>query len=120
VIARKQKAVRIALGGIYLEEVQIRHAMPYQPGYVSYLSFPANRHWASVTKERVTVSAQAPSVVQLYATGILPPIGSRAIALEVDGKPLGDWVLDSVESGATSAVDDMIVLHFHEVPEGTP
>jgi hypothetical protein len=120
VTAQTLRGVRIAVGDTYLHDVRIRLGKRYGPGSVSYLSFHASRHWASVAKERVTISAPAPTVVQLYASGILPPIGSRAIALEMDGQALGEWFLESVESGETSAVDDMIVLQFRRVTEATP
>jgi hypothetical protein len=120
VTAQKERGIRISLGGKYLDETQIRQARPCEARTISFLSFPAHRHWASVTKQRVTISAQAASVVQLYATGILPPIGGPAIALEVDGVALGEWVLDAVESGETSAIDDMIVLQFRRPGQGAP
>lgn len=76
---RKRHHPRIAIGGQYLDEVRIRCAEPY-PYPVSYLSFPAHRHWARVEGERVTVCAQAAAVVQLFADGILPAVGDRAVS----------------------------------------
>lgn len=88
---------------------------------VAYVSFPAHRHTASVTAERVTICAHAISVVQLFATGVLPPIGSRAIALELDGQALGDWVLESVEcSDRSGVVDNTITLQFRKPTEVAP
>lgn len=112
--------VRIAIAGRYLDEVRIRQTRSYEPGCVSYLSFPASRHWVRVEGDCITVSAQAATVVQLFADGALPPIGAGAVPLKVAGRDVGPCRLESVESGETSAVDDMIVLRFRQASEGQP
>jgi hypothetical protein len=112
VTAKKRTGLRIAVGGKYLDETGILHPEDYAPGSIAYLSFPAHRHWARVAKERVTIAAQAPTVVQLFASGTLPPIGTRTVALEIDGRALGEWSLESVEIDERSSIGDVILLHF--------
>ncbi len=104
--------VRIAIGGRYLDEVRIRQAGRHTAPAVAYLSFPAERHWAHIDGDGVTISAQAQSVVMLFADGVLPSLGGGVVTVEVGGRRLGPCTLESVESGAISAVDDLIVLRF--------
>lgn len=108
----KTSGIRIAIGGRYLDEAQIRQATRHAASPVAYLSFPAQRHWAQIDGDHVTISAQAQTVVTLFADGVLPSLGGRAVAVEVGGQQLGPCTLESVESGATNAGDDMIVLRF--------
>ena len=72
---RKVGLVRIAIGGRYLDEVQIRLDLPDS---LSHLSFPANRHRGRVEEDRVTVFTQGPTAVKLFADGVLPPVGGGA------------------------------------------
>jgi hypothetical protein len=62
--------------------------------------------------DRVIVGAQAAIVVQLFADGVLPAAGGRGVPVEVGSRKFGRCVLDSIESGERSAVDDIIVLRF--------
>jgi hypothetical protein len=71
-MSRKRPEIRIAIDGKYLDEVQIREAEPYAPRAVCYLSFPADRHGAQRKGDRITVSAQAATVVKLFATAFCP------------------------------------------------
>jgi hypothetical protein len=112
VMSRKRPEIRIAIDGKYLDEVQIRQAEPYAPHAVCYLSFPAHRHWAQLKGDRVTVSAQAPTVVALFADGVLPAVGGRTVVVEVGGEKIGPCLLEAVESGERNGVDDVIVLRF--------
>ena len=116
---KKPAETRIAIGGRYLDEVRIRLAKPDGYTSISLLSFPASRHRAQADKDCVTVFAQAPTLVQLYADGVLPPIGGRPVPIEVGGVDLGRWTLASVESGGMTGVDDIIVLHFRRASEET-
>jgi hypothetical protein len=115
---RAPRDVRIAIGGRYLDEVRMRSTKVYQPGHVAFLSFPASRHRAQVGKDGITISAQAVTVVQLYAEGVLPKTGGPAVRIEVDGHDLGEWVLAEVASGEQSGVDDIIVLEFRRAGAG--
>jgi len=112
-MSRKRPEIRIAIDGKYLDEVQIREAEPYAPNAVCYLSFPADRHWAERKGDRVSVSAQAATVVKLFADGVLPEVGGRTVVGEVGGEKIGPCLLEAVESGERNGVDDVIVLRFH-------
>ena len=48
----------------------------------------------------------------LFTDGVLPALGGGVVTAEVGGRQLGPCTLEAVESGATSAVDDLIVLRF--------
>ncbi len=111
---RRKPAPRIAIEGRYLDEVRIRQALQWDPRSVCFLAFPATRHRALVEGPRVTISAQAPTIVQLFAEGILPAVGTRPVRLEIAGKDLGAFILDTIESGERTAIGDMIVLRFHQ------
>ena len=71
-MSRKRPEIRIAIDGKYLDELQIREVEPYAPHAVCYLSFAADRHWAQRKGDRITVSAQAATVVKLFATASYP------------------------------------------------
>jgi hypothetical protein len=119
VIPQKRGDVRIAIAGRYLDEVQIQQARRDVPGSVSYLSFPAHRHLARVEEDRVTVLTQAATVVTLFADRVLPPIGGRAVTLKIGSLELGPCLLETIETGDTSPLDNTIVLHFRRTDEGS-
>ena len=66
----------IVIGGRCLDEVHIRQSRTDLANTLSYLSFPAHRHWASVEADHLVVSTQAATVVQLFAEGVLAPIAA--------------------------------------------
>jgi hypothetical protein len=111
--SRRNQEARIAIEGRYLDEVKIRQANMYATGPIAYVSFPAERHWARAEGVDVTVSAQAATVVKLFADGVLPALGGRCVAVEVGGRT-HVCMLEAVELGA----GDMIVLRFRRSDEG--
>jgi hypothetical protein len=119
-LATRRSQVRIAIGGRYLDEVRTPLARSDVPGCASFLSFPAHRHAARVEAGQVLVSAQAQTVVKLFADGVLPPIGGRAVTLTVGRRQLGPCLLDAVEAGGASRLETTVVLHFHRAIEGGP
>jgi hypothetical protein len=114
--SRQNEELRIAIEGRYLDEVKIRQANMYATSPIAYVSFPARRHWARAEGDDVTLSAQAATVVKLFADGVLPALGGRSVAVEVGGR-IHRCILEAVELGATGAVDDMIVLRFRRSDE---
>ncbi len=104
--------VRIAIGGRYLDEVRIRQARTDMPGTLSSLSFPAHRHQASVEADHLVVSTQAAAVVQLFAEGVLVPIGGTAVTVQIGGQEFGPCLLEAVETDAASPLDTTILLRF--------
>lgn len=111
--ARQADHARIAIGGRRLDEVRIRQArtdMP--PGTLSYLCFPAHHHRASVEADHLVVSTQAVTVVQLFAEGVLGPVGGPAVRVQVGGQELGACLLEAVETDAASASGATIILRF--------
>jgi hypothetical protein len=103
--------VRIAIGGRYLDEVQIRQNLPG----TSYVSFPAHRHLARVEDDLVTVSTQGATAVKLFADGVLPPVGGGAVTVAIGGRELGLCHLDAVETCETRSFELGIVLRFRRV-----
>lgn len=104
--------VQIAIGGRRLDEVQIRQARADMAGTLSYLSFPAHRHQASVEPDHLVVSTQAATVVQLFAEGVLAPIGANAVAVQIGDRELGPCLLEAVETDGASPLDTTIILRF--------
>ncbi len=79
---------RIAIGGRFLDEVQIRKDANV------LLSFPVDRHRGVVGEDgTVRVHAMMPSALQLFAEGRLPRIGGDPVAVAVGGRALGPMVL---------------------------
>ena len=107
------KRSRIAIKGQYLDKVQIRRQSTTSDS-ISYLPFPAHRHWAHVEGKRVT---QAAAVVKLFADGILSAVGARDVDIEVGGEKMGRCLLEAVESGERKGLDRMIVLRFRRLSE---
>jgi hypothetical protein len=112
VTPRQGGHVRIAIGGRCLDEVRIRQARADVPGSLSYLSFPAHRHRASVEPDHLVVSTQAATVVQLFAEGILVPIGGPAVRVQIGGQEFGPCLLEAVETDGPSPFDTTIILRF--------
>jgi hypothetical protein len=110
--------VRIAIGGDCLDEVRIRQARWDVPGSVSYPSFPAHRHRARIEGYHVLVTTQAAAVVKLFADGVLPAIGVRAVTVTVGSHQLGPCLLEAVETGDATPIDTTIALRFLRVGEG--
>ena len=104
--------VQIAIGGRRLDEVQIRQARADMAGTLSYLSFPAHRHQASVEPDHLVVSTQAATVVQLFAEGVLAPIGANAVTVQIGDRELGPCLLETVETDGASPLDTTIILRF--------
>ena len=109
---RKVGLVRIAIGGRYLDEVQIRLDLPDS---LSHLSFPANRHRGRVEEDRVNVFTQGPTAVKLFADGVLPPVGRGAVTVAIGGWELGPCHLEAVETCETRSFEHGIVLRFRRV-----
>ena len=103
---------RIAIGGTYLDEVQIRLARSHAPNTLSNLSFPAHRHAASVEQDQLVVSTQAATAVTLFAEGILLPMGGTAVTVSIGSEDCGLWLLDAVEADRASPSDITILLRF--------
>lgn len=105
--------VRIAIGGRCLDEVRICQARwTDTAGTLSYLSFPAHRHRASVEPDHLVVSTQAATVVQLFAEGVLVPIGGPDVTVQIGGQELGPCRLEAVETDGASPLGSTIILRF--------
>jgi len=84
---------RIAIGGVFLDEVRIRLDR------TSSLSFPYARHTGAVAEDgTATVHAMMPAALQLFAEGRLQPVGGPAVDVNVGGRALGPMVLVEVRS----------------------
>lgn len=104
--------VRITIGGRCLDEVRIRQARTDLPNTLSYLSFPAHRHRASVETDHLVVSTQAATVVQLFAEGVLVATGGHVVTVQIGGQEFGPCLLEAVETDAASPLNTMILLRF--------
>jgi len=112
VTPRQAAHVQIAIGGRRLDEVRIRQIRTDIAGTLSYLSFPAHRHRASVEPDHLVVSTQAATVVQLFAEGVLAPIGGPAVTVQVGGRELGPCLLEAVETDGANTLHTTIILRF--------
>ncbi len=102
---------RIVVGGKFLDEVRIRQ------GRSSFLSFPVNQHRGAVGDDGVaTIYAKMPTVVALFAEGLLSPVGGPPTEVIVGRKRLGPMVLKEVACLAEGGHNDVALLVFHPVP----
>jgi len=98
---------RVAIGGKFLDEVRISQ------GRNASLIFPVDRHRGVVAADgTATVHAMMPSALQLFAEGLLPPVGSGEVELVVGGRALGPMVLASIGCGGENYRNDMAILVF--------
>lgn len=105
--------LRIAIGGRWLDDVRIRLLTRMDmANTVSYLSYPAQRHRASAEPDHLVVSTQAATLVQLFAEGVLVPIGGPAVTVQNGGQELGPCVLEAVAADETSPSGTTITLRF--------
>jgi hypothetical protein len=96
---------RIAIGGKLLDEVSIRQSANM------YLSFPVERHRGVVGADgSVTIETTLPTTVQLFAEGLLTPIGGAPVELMVGGKKLAPCVLAQVLSGGFGSTTAVLVF----------
>jgi hypothetical protein len=102
----------IAIGGRCLDEVRIRQTRTDMAGTLSFLAFPTHRHRGSIEPDHLVVSTQAATVVQLFAEGVLAPIGGPAVTVRFGGQEFGPCLLEAVETDAASPLDTTILLRF--------
>jgi hypothetical protein len=98
---------RIAIGGSFLDEVRIRQAA------TSLLSFPVENHRGEIGGDGVvTIHTRLPTVVELFAEGLLMPIGGTPVDVMVGEKQLGAMVLAEVRCTGYGGHSDVAVLVF--------
>ena len=80
----------------------------------SRLSFPATRHHAGKHGERVAIETPSVVAVQLFADGVLHPLGRAAVDVAIHGEPARAMVLIEVRTGSTSKTlaGDVVSLTF--------
>jgi hypothetical protein len=106
---------RIAIGGIFLDEVRIR----LDGGGYSFLSFPFARHSGVVADDgTATVYAMMPSALQLFADGKLPRVNGASVDVVVGGRALGSMVLTEVR--CVGERHDVATLVFKPASNATP
>jgi hypothetical protein len=98
---------RIAIGGKYLDEVQIAQRRN------AYVSFPVERHRGVIGDDgAVTVYAMMPAALQLFADGCLPRVGGVPVEVVVGGRKLGPMVLSELRCGGDNCHHDIAILVF--------
>jgi hypothetical protein len=106
---------RIAIGGVFLDEVRIR----LDGGGYSFLNFPYARHHGVVAEDgTATVYAMMPSALQLLAEGKLPRLNSDCVDVVVGGRALGPMVLTEVRCVGHGG--DVATLVFKPAGDSTP
>ncbi len=101
---------RISIGGRFLDEVRI----PLRGN--ARLAFPVERHHGVIGDDgTVTVHAMMPSVLQLFAEGLLPRVGSEPVEVVVGGRALGPLVLAELRCGEESSRHDVAILVFRPI-----
>jgi len=98
---------RIAVGGKFLDEVQI------SLGGNTALGFPVDRHHGVVGEDgTATVYAMMPSALQLFAEGRLPRVVGAPVEIAIGGRKLGPMVLTEIRCGGENYRHDIAVLVF--------
>jgi len=98
---------RIFIGGRPLDAVQVRQSP------TAHLAFPPERHRAEIKDDIVVLHVPAPVIAQLFADGILPPIGHKTVEIVVYAQPARRMVLAELSSSDRSKVaGDVLSLTF--------
>ncbi|MCI0574438.1 MAG: hypothetical protein L0Y66_27205 [Myxococcaceae bacterium] len=102
---KESAAVRIAINGTYLDEVQTRLEYTYPTRALAYMRLPAHRHEARVEGDAVTLRIPTLTVMQLCFDGVIPADRSVPVSLLVEGRIEGEYLvewlrrLDGLEHG---------------------
>ncbi len=98
---------RIAIGGTFLDEVTIRLSA------TTSQSLPFSNHRGAIGSDGVvTIHSKMPTVVVLFAEGLLRPIGGAPTEVMVAGRRLGPMVLSEVRCLDDGGRNDVAVLVF--------
>ncbi len=98
---------RIAIGGRFLDEVSIRQSP------TSRISFPVESHSAVVAGDgTVTVRAKVLTALQLFADGVLNPIGAAPVAVQIGMSDAQPMVLTALSCTDYGGHRDFAVLVF--------
>jgi hypothetical protein len=98
---------RISIGGRFLDEVRVRQ------GPTSFLSFPVEHHRGDIGNDGVvTVQVKMPTVVVLFAEGVLKPVGGAPVDVMIGGKRVGPVVLREIRCSGYGGHNDVAVLVF--------
>lgn len=96
---------RIAVGGVFLDEVRI----PLSG--TSYRVFPCEHHAGALSADgTATVRTKVSTALMLLSQGQLSPVGGAAVEIAIGGRALGPMVLDSVSCVDVSV--DTVTLVF--------
>ena len=98
---------RVAIGGQFLDETQIRLSA------TSFLGFPVESHRGEVGGDGVVkIRSKMPAVVALFAQGRLSAVGGAPVEVMVGGKNLGPMVLVEVSCAENGGHHDVAMLVF--------
>jgi hypothetical protein len=98
---------RIAVGGVFLDEVRARESTNM------FRTFPFEQHSGTLGSDgTATIFARMPVIVELFARGVLKPVGGAPVDLMVCGKALGLMVLSEVSCTGPFGQPEISVLVF--------
>jgi hypothetical protein len=98
---------RVAIGGKFLDEVQIRQTAN------AYLKFPVEAHRGQVASDgSVTIHTKMPTAIALFAEGALRPVGEAQVDITVAGKEHRAMVLCDVICTGHAGHNDIAALVF--------
>ena len=105
---------RVCINGRFLDKIQLRLTEN------SLLSFPLEEHRGVLSGDGiVTVRTKLPTVVALFAEGVLPPKGAGGIRIMVQGEEHAPMILDEISCAEIGGRYERAVLVFKpESPSG--
>lgn len=78
------------------------------------MSFPVDNHRGEVDGAGVaTIHARMPTILELFAEGVLHPVGGLPVEVLVAGKQLGPMILREVRCPGATGRYDVATLVFH-------
>ncbi len=102
--------LRIAIGGRFFDEVMVRMTA------TASLCFPVERHRGTVGDDgAATIYTQMPTALQLFAAGVLKPVGGDPVHVRVGLRDLGLMRLREVRCAQEMGRNEIAVLVFTPV-----
>jgi hypothetical protein len=107
---------RIAVNGVYLDQVRIRLHSDSGGGFASYESAPVEQH--SATEDSAGISLQLPALtaLQLFADGVLTADGIKAVELSVAGRAAKTLYFHWLHKLPSKDAGSQVVLRFETQP----
>lgn len=107
---------RIAVNGVYLDQVRIRLHSDSGSGFASYESAPIDQHSATEDSAGISLRLPALTALQLFADGVLTADGIKPVELTVAGRAAKTLYFHWLHKSPNKDAGSQVVLRFEIQP----